>query len=116
MIVWIGQDREGDSEAGRRSVLWNRLGRIVGSFRMNIGTKCFEQGLHVRFVKKHDVVDRPQSSNELRAGLLIEDWAAGALERANAAIHGDGDDKNGAMTASSFQLAEVTAVYLGAAA
>src|SRR5260370_34820606 len=107
MIFRIAHDSDADSETRRRSTLRNRLGRIIGSFRVNIGTKCFEQGLHVRFVKKNDVVDRSQSGNELRAGLLIEDRAAGSLECANAAIHIDADDENVAFGASAFQVAAV---------
>src|SRR5258708_16955896 len=107
MIFRIAHDCESDSQTRRRGALWNRFGRIVGSFRVNIGTKCFEQSLHVRFVKKNDVVDRPESSNALRTGLLIEDRAAGPLECTDAAIHIDADDENVAFVASAFQVADV---------
>jgi len=107
MIFRVAHDGDADSETRRRSALRNRLGRIVGPFRVDIGTKCFEQGLHVRFVKKYDVVDRPQGGNKLRTRLLIEDRAAGSLECANAAIHIDADGENVALAASSFQVADV---------
>ena len=110
MIFRIADDGHTDAEACRGGALRHGLGGVVGPFRMNVRAQHFEKSFYVRLVEEHNVVDGTESSKELRAGLLIEDGAAGSLKCANAAIRIDADDEDIALSASALQIADVSDV------
>src|SRR5580704_17205050 len=79
MIFRIADDGNFNSETIGRSSLWNRFGRVVCAFGMNVRTQVFEQRFDARLAKEEDVIDGAKGGDEKGASVFIKDGTAGAF-------------------------------------
>ena len=104
----IADDGDANAETRGDGALGNGVGGVIGALGVDVGAQIFQQGFDVGFGEEHDVVHAAECGNELRAGVLIEDRAAGAFQIAHAGIRVHADDQDVAFAARAFEIADVS--------
>src|SRR5712692_6006720 len=77
VILGVAHDGHADAQPFGDSALGHGVRSVVSTFGVDIREKPFQKRLDVRFSEEHDVIHAAKRSNELRAGIFIEDGAAG---------------------------------------
>lgn len=86
MLLWITDDGHTDSEVVCHSALRNGLFRVVGPFRVHIGSQILKQRLDVALREYDDVIHVPDGGDELGAGLFVENWPSGSFQAADTGV------------------------------
>ncbi len=79
VVFGIAYDSYTDAEAIGHGAFGNGFGGVVRAFGVNVRAQFLEQLLDVWFGEEQDEIDVAQGGDELRAGLLVEDWPAVAF-------------------------------------
>ena len=110
MLLGIANDGNPNAKPIGRSPLWHRFRRVVGSFGVNVRAEGFEQRLDTRFTEEKDVIDGAKRGDEEGAPVLVKNWAARALQYADARVGIDADDEDIAFAARALEIADVANV------
>src|SRR5579883_662660 len=110
VVFGIADDGDANAEAISDGAFGHGFGSVVGALDVDAGTKFLEEPFDVRLGEDDDVIDHAERGNEQRAGVFVEDGAAGTFQPADTGIGVHADHEDVSLLFGAREIADVADV------
>ena len=110
VVLGISDDLDSASALGDDVALRHAIGRVVGTFCLDIGAQLSNQGANVFFAEDDDGVHVGEGGQDLGAFFGGHDGTSFAFERTNGVVGIDGNDEASAKIFGSVEITDMAYV------
>ncbi len=110
MTLGVADDADAPSELFHYRALGHRLGCVIGSFAVHVGSQVSQHAFRRQVVKDDDVIHAFERGHQFRPRFLGQKRPSRALERGNRAVGINGHYQDLSLSPGALQVAHMTHV------